>query len=60
MNWEKISGKEENFKRMKIEYWYETTATLELKEFITSSEGSSLIAIEKQQYTSNSTSKCLE
>lgn len=45
---------------MKTEYWYEMIATLELKEFITSSEDSSLMATKQQQYTSNSTSKCLE
>lgn len=58
MNWEKNSGKKESFKT--IEYWHEIIATLELKEFITSSEDSSLIATKQQQYTSNSTSKCLE
>lgn len=35
---------------MKIEYWYEMIATLELKEFITSSEDSSLMATKQQQY----------
>lgn len=35
-------------------------AILELKEFITSFKDPSLMTTEQQQYTSNSTSKCLE
>lgn len=41
---------------MKRKYWCEIIPTLELKEFITSAEDSSLMATKQQQYTSNSTS----
>lgn len=60
INWEKKFEKEKNCKRTKPEYWYGMIATLELKELITASEDILLMTAEKQQYTSNSTNKCLK